>query len=83
MENQTMVSPVIKHREPIEELLTFPQALNLVIDEKKITKKEWDNKNIYVLLKDNFLMIHKDDGKFYQLIINDGDLLGIDWMEVE
>ena len=59
---------------------TFPQALNAVIGGKKIYKEEWGNPNFYGILKDGFLMLHKDDGNYYRWVLNDGDLLGIDWL---
>ena len=66
----------------VEPVMTFPEALNKVIDGKKVTKTEWNNDKIYVLLKDGFLMIRKDDGKFYQLIVSEADLIGTDWIEI-
>lgn len=63
-----------------EELLTLPQALNEVIDGKKITRLAWNNDH-YCLLKDNYLELYRE-GKFHQWIINDGDLLAIDWIVV-
>ena len=63
-----------------EKQTTFPEAMTQVIIGKKIRRLEWENKEFYCLLKDGFLMIHKPDGKHCQWILNDGDLLGSDWI---
>lgn len=74
-------SPVFKKKGKEEVfMMSFPKALDLVIKGEKITKIEWKDSNIYGLLKDGFLMLHKADNKFYTWIINDGDLLGEDWI---
>lgn len=62
------------------EQLTLPQALNEVIDGKKITRIAWNNDH-YCLLKEGFLELYRDS-KFYQWIVNEGDLLAIDWVVV-
>lgn len=72
------LSPV-PHKVKVMEM-TFPDAIKEVIDGKRITKREWDNNNVYGMLRDGFLMLHKEDGKFYQWILNDGDLKGEDWV---
>jgi hypothetical protein len=60
--------------------LGFPAAMKLIIDGNTITKREWNSGNIYGVLKDGFLMLHKEDGKFYQWIISEGDLKGEDYI---
>lgn len=62
--------------------LSFDEAIKEVIAGKKVTKKEWGDKRIYGHKFQGFLMIHKADGKDYTWIINDGDLLGNDWLLV-
>jgi len=62
--------------------MDFPSAIESIIGGKKATKQEWGNVDIYGVLKDGFLMLHKADGKFYQWIISDGDLQGTDWVIV-
>jgi len=60
-------------------LMDFPNAIKEVINGKKITRRDWKNPNVYGFLNGGFLTLHKDDGKNYQWLINDGDLLGDDW----
>lgn len=65
-------------RRPME--MDFPNALREIIAGKCVTKMEWNDPNTYLVLKDNTLMLHKDDG-FYPLIVTDGDLFGEDFVE--
>lgn len=64
-------------------LVDFPMAIKAVIDGKRITKKEWGNPAVYGIMKDGWLQIFKPDGKFYSWTLNDGDLLGKDWIIIE
>jgi len=70
-----MPSPVIETK------LEFPKAMEAIIVGKKISRLSWGNKDIYGLLKNGLLMIHRDD-EFYKWIVNDGDLMGTDWVVV-
>ncbi len=60
--------------------LSFYDALKVVTDGKKITKIEWENPEIYGFLDGEILKLHKDDGKNYQWIVSEGDLIGNDWI---
>ena len=60
--------------------LDFPNALREVIMGKSITKREWNNDDIYGALINGFLLIHKPGEGFNAWIISDGDLLGEDWI---
>ncbi|MGD9276372.1 MAG: hypothetical protein PVJ67_04315 [Candidatus Pacearchaeota archaeon] len=53
-----------------------------VINGKKVTKLEWKNNNYYGFLNGQWLMIHKPDGKLYVWKVNDGDMLGTDWVVI-
>ena len=59
--------------------LTFPDAMQSVIDGYRITKQEWGNSGHYVELRNGLLMIYLDDG-WHKWIINDGDMMGTDWI---
>lgn len=74
-------SPVIKKK--VNPEVSFPIAIQAVIDGKRITKLEWGNDGYYGLMKDGFLMLHKPDGKDYTWTVSDGDLLGLDWVVLE
>lgn len=60
-------------------LLTFPQAMEEVIQGNIVTRLSWTSQTSYALLKDNWLMIYID-GDFHVWSINDGDLLTMDWI---
>jgi hypothetical protein len=62
--------------------LEFSQAINEVIDGKRITRIAWHNNAIFGELKGGFLMLHKDN-EYKHWVISDGDLLGMDWVVVE
>ena len=74
-----MPSPTVK---PVE-TMDFPTALRHVIKGQKITKLEWENTQFYGVLRDTLLMLHKPDGQFYTWTINEGDLLGADWIVLD
>ena len=57
----------------------FFKALEQLSIGRKISRKEWGNKQIYGVLRDNKVMLHKDDDQYYDWIISSGDLAGIDW----
>jgi hypothetical protein len=61
--------------------MTFPQAIQKVIDGKKIARKEWENTD-YCFLNGEWLSIHRN-GNDYIWKVNDGDLNGNDWFVVE
>lgn len=58
----------------------FYDALEHVTLGGKITKKEWNSPDIYGLLEEGRLRIHKSDGKTFDWILSDGDILGMDWI---
>ena len=63
-------------------MMDFPSAMKEVAEGKKVTKLEWKNTNIFLLLTDGFLKIHKEDGTTTPLLVSDGDMMGQDWIVV-
>jgi len=59
--------------------MTFAAAMAFVAVGKMITKLEWDNTDDYGMLRDNWLMIHRA-GKWHRWLLNDGDIMGDDWI---
>ena len=56
-----------------------------VIEGRKITKLEWNNRDDYGLLINGQLCIHKHGEAhdvFRSWIISEGDLIGKDWVEI-
>ena len=62
-----------------EELFDFYTALKKAVEGKKISRKEWNNIKIYGEVKDEKLMLHKEDDKYYAWFVSLGDLEGKDW----
>lgn len=72
-----MKSPAPKKEDPKQ--LTFSEALGEILTGKSVTKLEWADKNIYGILKDERLMLHKSNGTHYAWILSEGDLRGDDF----
>ncbi len=74
------VSPVppVKQINKIVTNLSFPNAVQAIINGSKVRRVEWVDKEEHCLLKDNFLMIHRN-GKFHAWIVSEGDVMAIDW----
>lgn len=62
-----------------EQTMSFPEAMQEVIDGYRITKLEWDNIEHYAMLRNGLLMIYLADG-WHKWIVNDGDMMGMDWI---
>ena len=84
---ETNQSPLPPEATPIvspfvgdEKLTSFYEAVKQIVKGKKIARTSWKDKEIYGILKDSVLKLHKDDEKFYDWIISDGDLEGEDWV---
>ena len=60
--------------------MKFAEAMEEVLKGAMITKHDWGTNEIYGLLKDGFLMLRKEDRKYYQWIVSEGDMVGKDWI---
>ena len=82
MKNQITTSPlprkVMEEKKDVE--LNFYDALKEVMKGNKITKLEWGDKKTYGLLENETLLLCKEDGKKYQWIIRESDVVGKDWI---
>ena len=67
----------IPNKKPLE--LSFPDAMREVINGRRITRLEWETNDVFGKLEGGFLSIFIR-GKYEQWIVNDGDLLAIDWV---
>lgn len=56
----------------------FPEAMRQVIDGKKVARLDWGNID-YCFLYNGWLSICRE-GKFHTWLVNDGDLMGQDWV---
>jgi len=83
-EKQSPLPPEIRVQNNNEvkiELFDFSTAMKKVAEGKKISKKEWGNKDIYGELKDARLMLHKESA-YHPWIPSEGDLIGKDWFVI-
>jgi hypothetical protein len=62
--------------------MSFPGAIQRVVDGDKITKLEWGDPSLYIFLGEGFLRIRKVDGTKPQLLVSEADMLGNDWVVV-
>ena len=61
--------------------MDFPDAIAFIRVGGRVTKVEWGDKDIYLLMRNGHLQIHKHNG-FHDLIVSDGDLTGDDWIRI-
>jgi hypothetical protein len=62
--------------------MNFCEAINEVLLGKIVTKLEWGDPEYYMKLMNDKLVLHKPDGKYYDLIVSYGDMTGEDYMLV-
>ena len=63
--------------------MDFFDALRAIRDGNRVTKLEWANPNVYGVMHDRKLHIHRaEDNLIHPWIINDGDMAGLDWVIV-
>lgn len=60
--------------------MNFYDALEGLAGGKKITKLEWNNAEFYGILSETHLKLHRPDGKLYDWVLTDGDMVGTDWI---
>lgn len=58
--------------------MDFFQAMKEVLYGAKVSKVEWENRDIYVFL-DGLLKIRQANGEINDLIVSHGDMIGTDW----
>lgn len=64
--------------------LNFGSAMNEVLNGKKVRRLDWKDEGVYLVIKDERLLIFKtDDGSFDTLIVSAGDIAGTDWVVIE
>lgn len=64
------------------ELIDFPAAIQAVKEGKKVTKQEWNDEKIHLVLYEGKVMITLKEKKGYILhpyIISEADLMGTDY----
>ena len=72
MPEQTAMTPTVKGD------LDFPEAIRAVMSGKEVSKREWGNEAIYLVLRDGFLKLVRLEG-ITNVLISEGDFMGKDW----
>jgi len=63
--------------------MSFCDALKLVAEGKKITKLEWNDESVYLILHKDKVHIHTPSDKMlHPLIVTTGDILGDDYIVI-
>jgi len=62
-----------------QQTLSFPDAVQAIIEGYRVTKLEWNNSNLFGCLLNDRLMIHLEDG-YHPWIVATGDLFAEDWV---
>jgi len=63
--------------------MTFEGAIDTLLMGKRVTRKAWEDKRTYGLIKDQILQIHKAGEKkdvTRPWILSDADMLAEDWI---
>jgi hypothetical protein len=81
MPDEAQVSPVPGKED--NGPLSFPLAIMNVAEGKAITKGDWNDKEYYGKMVDGRLKLHKPDGQFYDWILSDGDIAGVDYYVID
>ncbi len=79
--NKNSLSPTPRKSKG-EVLMTFTQAMEVVLLEKKVHKLDWEDKDFYGFLENDVLKIHKPDDTTNNWILSRGDLAGTDYIIV-
>lgn len=60
-------------------MMGFPDAMQVVKAGGRVRRVSWDNKE-WAGLRNGNLCILKEDGLLHQWLVNDGDIMGEDWV---
>ena len=71
-----------RKKNPEPTLIDFPSALRLVLDGKKVSKKDWGSTEVFFHLKDDYLIIHTE-GQDHTYTIREVDLKGKDYFVIQ
>lgn len=84
-EEQTLSSPLpeVEAAEKDSGELTFPLAIQAVVNGQRIARNEWEDKTSFGCMNkandgNTYLMIYRE-GTFYTWIVTDADMVAEDW----
>lgn len=58
--------------------MNFTEALEKLLAQQRVTRKEWDDEGVFGFIMDGVLMIRRDF-KYHQWILSVGDITATDW----
>jgi len=64
------------------ETMSFVQAIQEIVNGRKVSRVEWADKNYYALLTEGRIKLHKPDGALNEWVISDGDAHAEDWIAI-
>lgn len=74
---------VIVSKEKTKKMMNFGQAMQAVLDKKRVKRLEWSiGWAAYLYEKEAILAIENPQGKINSWVISEGDLLGEDYIEI-
>ena len=77
---QEITASPISNQRFTPETMNFAEALDHLLANEKIRRKEWTDDGIYLVMADDKIMIFKpEDDMLHPLIVSRGDLLATDW----
>ena len=82
MEKAVSMSPVPKATKKENKAVNFCEAVKEITNGKKVHKLEWEDRGFYGIIDEGVLKLHKPDGKLYSWVLNDGDLIGEDYITI-
>lgn len=81
--NTIKQSPAPTIGKPDEKRMNFGEAMEQVVQGKKIHKLEWEDRDYYGYLKEGRLTIRSTGNAEHDWIVSEGDLLGEDYIVIE
>ena len=68
---------------PQTKIISFAEAMDALLDGKKVRRQEWPDDGTYLVMRDEKVMIFKlEDKRLHPLTISSGDILGTDWVVI-
>lgn len=79
---QTSSPTISDEPQEIMDGMSFIDALKIILLGKKVHKIEWDDREFYLQINEGRLRLHKPDGKWYDFITSETDMLGEDYIQI-
>lgn len=78
---ETIAQSPTPRRKPLpDDTMSFPAAMQAVLEGKRITKLEWGDRETFGVLRNEVLMLHRSDTGWHKWIVSEGDMVSDDWV---